>query len=80
MGVRVRSVTPGSAASRARIEVGDSIVTVNGYQVGMVQGRLYDLSEEISRRADASGAVTLVVQDHRTSALASVRVQQRTCV
>lgn len=74
VGVRVREVVRNTPAERARIEVGDVIVTVNGFQVGMVGGRLYDLGEEINRRADASGNVTLVIQDHRNYGLASIQV------
>lgn len=74
-GVLVRQVTSGSSAGRARIEAGDLIVNVAGFQVGMVEGRLYDLAEEINRRADTNGYVTLVVQDHNTGQLASVPVQ-----
>lgn len=75
VGVRVREVSPGSAAARARIEPGDIIISVAGYQVGLVDGRLYDLAEEINRRADPQGVTTLLVQDHRNYGLASVRVQ-----
>ncbi len=75
VGVRVREVAQGSAADRARIETGDVVLNVNGYQVGIVNDRLYDLSEEINRRADASGVVSLLVQDHRNFGLATVRVQ-----
>lgn len=75
VGVVVREVIPGSAAARARIEVGDVIVTVGGYQVGLVAGRLYDLSEEINRQADVNGNVVLVIQDHRNFGLSSVRVK-----
>ncbi len=74
-GVLVRDVSSNSAASRARIEVGDLIVCVGGFQVGMVAGRLYDLSEEINRRADLNGRVTLVIQDHRTGQVAAVALQ-----
>ncbi len=74
-GVLVRQVSSGSSAARARIEPGDLIVNVGGFQVGMVEGRLYDLAEEINRRADISGMVTLVVQDHNTGQLASVPIQ-----
>ena len=74
-GVLVTDVTPNSAAARAQIESNDIIITVGGYQVGLSQGRLYDLSEEINRRADAAGQVQVIVQDHRTGRLASVPVQ-----
>ncbi|RMF40321.1 MAG: hypothetical protein D6753_11930 [Planctomycetota bacterium] len=75
VGVVVRQVQPGSAADRARIEVDDIIVCVAGYQVGLVDGRLYDLADEINRRASETGVVSLVVQDHRSLRLARVRVQ-----
>jgi len=74
-GVLVRQVSSGSAAARARIEPGDLIVNVGGFQVGMVEGRLYDLAEEINRRADANGQVTLVVQDRNSGQLAVVPIQ-----
>lgn len=74
-GFRISQVTAGAAASRARIEPGDVIVTVEGYQVGLMGGRLYDLADEVNRRADSSGAVRLLLQDGRTGRLASVRVQ-----
>ncbi len=74
-GVLIREVGRNSAAARARIEPGDLIVTVGGYQVGMVDGRLYDLAEEINRRADSRGVVSLVVQDQLGGRLSSVRVQ-----
>ena len=75
VGVLVRRVSPGSAAARANIEVGDVIVSVGGYQVGMVDGRLYDLAEEINRQADSDGNVAMVIQDHRSLRLSSVRVK-----
>lgn len=75
VGIRVRTVAPGSAAARARIEPDDVIVNVNGFQVGIVEGRLYDLSEELARRANDRGVVSLVIQDHRSLRLARVSVQ-----
>lgn len=74
-GVVVRQVTQGSSANRARLEVGDVIIAVGGYQVGLIDGGLFDLGEELRRRADNQGNVTLLVQDHRNGRLASVRVQ-----
>ncbi|MCC7337376.1 MAG: YbaY family lipoprotein [Pirellulaceae bacterium] len=74
-GVLVNNVSNNSAAARARIEVGDLIVNVGGFQVGMVAGRVYDLAEEINRRADPNGSVTLIIQDHRSGQLASVPIQ-----
>lgn len=73
-GVVIRQITPGSAANRARLEVSDVIIAVGGYQVGLIDGGLFDLGEELRRRADNQGNVTLLVQDHRNGLLASVRV------
>lgn len=74
-GVRIRSVEPNSAAARARIEIGDTIINVDGYQVGMLNGRVFDLAREINRRASSSGAVGLLIQDHLSGRIASVNVQ-----
>ncbi len=74
-GVYIKSVTPGGAANRANIETQDVIVSVNGYQVGMVEDRLYDLNDELNTRADERGVVSLLIQDHRSLRLARVRVQ-----
>lgn len=74
-GFVVSQIIPGSAAERARMQRGDIIIAVDGFQVGQVSGRLYDLNQEINRRTDATGAVTLLMQDGQTGRLASVRVQ-----
>ncbi len=74
-GVTVFSVNPGSAAGRAGIQQGDTIVNVNGFQVGLVNGRLYDLSEELARRADQYGRVELLVQSARSLRLNSMSLQ-----
>lgn len=74
-GFRVSQVTSGGAASRARLEPGDIILTVEGYQIGLIGGRLYDLADEVNRRADSTGAVRLLLQDGQTGRLASIRVQ-----
>lgn len=74
-GVQVTDVTPGSAGERARLERDDLIIAVGGYQVGMIDGLLYDLGDELRRRADATGAVSILVQDHNNGRIANVRVQ-----
>jgi uncharacterized lipoprotein YbaY len=48
---------------------------VEGYQIGQVSGRLYDLTQELNRRADVNGTVQLLVQDGQTGRLASIRIQ-----
>jgi uncharacterized lipoprotein YbaY len=74
-GVVIREVTPNGAGDRARLEVGDTIVAVGGYQVGMIDGRLFDVAEELRRRADTRGNVSMLVQDHRTGQLSNLRLQ-----
>lgn len=74
-GVMVREVQRGSAAERARIEAGDMIVSVGGYQVGMVGRQVFDISAEINRRASSAGLASVLVQDHVSGRLANVEVQ-----
>ncbi len=73
-GVVINRIVPGAAAQQAGLEVRDTIVTVAGYQVGMVDGRLYDLGDELSRRVDTAGSVTLLVRNHRNGQLVNVPV------
>lgn len=74
-GFVISQIIPGSSADRARLQRGDTIIAVEGFQVGQVSGRLYDLNQEINRRADASGAIGVLLQDGQTGRLASVRIQ-----
>ncbi len=73
-GVEVVQVIPGSPASQVGLERADVIITVGGYQVGYVNGRLYDVGEECNRRVDANGMVRLVIRNARTGFLANVDV------
>lgn len=74
-GVLVTSVVPGSVAQQSGIEAQDNIIAVGGYQVGIVGGRTFDIAEELTRRVDAQGRVTLLVQNHRNSQLVNIPVQ-----
>lgn len=76
-GVVLTRIQPGSAAERAGLETNDTIVTVAGYQVGVVDGRRFDLSDEIARRIDGRGRVTLLVLDHRNRRLVNVPLTLR---
>ena len=51
------------------------IVTVLGYQVGRVNGRLYPLDRELELRADRRGHVSLLVQNHRNGQLTPLTVR-----
>lgn len=74
-GVRVRSVMPGSPASRVGLERDDVIVTVDGFQVGRVGPRNYPLGEELQFRAGRRGDVLLLVQNRRNDQLLALPVQ-----
>ena len=74
-GVVVTNVQPGSPAQQAGIEVNDTIITVGGYQVGVVNGRNYDIAEELTRRVDGQGRATLLVQNSRNGQLLNIPVQ-----
>src|SRR5262245_48933433 len=72
-GVLITAVADGSPAAAAGLQVGDTVVNVAGYQVGYVNGRLYDIADELARRVDAQGRVTLLIFS-RDSRLASLVV------
>lgn len=74
-GVLVVGVSPGSVAQASGIEAGDTLVTVGGYQVGYVGDRLFDVGDELARRVDAAGGVTLLVRDGRTGVLENAGVR-----
>ncbi|WP_437194210.1 YbaY family lipoprotein [Planctomicrobium sp. SH527] len=74
-GVRIHEVVTGRAAHRAGLEVNDQIISVNGYQVGYVNGQLFDCGTEFDRLADQNGWVNLLVQNARDRSLVNVPVQ-----
>ncbi|GAB5405425.1 MAG: hypothetical protein Aurels2KO_36560 [Aureliella sp.] len=73
-GVVIQEVAAASPAARARLKVGDIIVSVGGYQVGFIGNQIFDVTEEINLRATSDGRVNLLVQDSRSSRLAALRV------
>lgn len=74
-GVEIASVNPGGVGQRSGLEPGDVIVAVEGAQVGFVGGRLNDLGDEIARRVDGAGRVTLLVRNRRDGGLVQVPIQ-----
>jgi len=74
-GVEVVSVNPGSVAQASGLQAGDTIISVAGYQVGMVGDRLYDVGDELARRVDSAGRVPLLVRNGRTGALSTIPAQ-----
>jgi uncharacterized lipoprotein YbaY len=73
-GVVLTDIERGMPAERAGLEKGDVIVNVGGFQVGYVNGALYDLGDEIRRRVDQQGKVDFLVFDQRTRRLQSLPV------
>ncbi len=74
-GAEITEVVPRSPASEAGLERRDLIVTVSGYQIGYVNGRLYPLDRELALRAGRGGLVHLLVQNRRNGTLTNIRVQ-----
>lgn len=74
-GVRIVQVVQGGAAARAGLEPDDTIISVNGFQVGYVNGSLYDTSTEFERLADRNGWVSMLVMDRRNRSLVNLPVQ-----
>ena len=74
-GVQILQVAAGSFAQRSGLEPNDVIVNVAGYQVGLVGGRLYDIGDELAKRVDSRGRVSLLVRNSRDGKLINVPVQ-----
>jgi uncharacterized lipoprotein YbaY len=78
-GVVLTDVERGTPADRAGLKRGDVIVNVGGYQVGYVNGGLFDLGDEIRRRVGQDGKVSFLVFDQtqrRLTNMPIVLVQQ----
>jgi uncharacterized lipoprotein YbaY len=73
-GVRLTDVERGLPADNAGLKRDDVILAVGGYQVGYVDGALFDLGDELRRRADARGRVTFLAFDARNRQLRSMPV------
>jgi hypothetical protein len=66
-GIRIDTVYRGSAAARdIGLETGDYILDVDGVPVGTHNGWHYDLSDLLDQRADARGAVNILIWNFRT--------------
>jgi len=77
-GVLITRVLAGSPAQQAGLEVRDTVLTVDGYQVGTVNGVTYDLEREVLARAGRGRPITLLVKDWRTSNLTNIAINLNT--
>lgn len=84
LGVRVRNtdlgavitdLAAGSPATRAGLEVGDTILAVGKHRVGYVDRVLRDVADVCGRQADGEGNVSLLVMGRRRGNLANVSVR-----
>lgn len=73
-GVVLTDVEAGMPAQLAGLETGDIIVNVDGFQVGYVEGALFDLGDEIRKRVDQNGKVDFLVFDNRNRRLQNLPV------
>lgn len=74
-GARVTQAFRNTPAWRVGLEPRDIIVSIDGYQIGYVNRRLYEISSELNTRAGRSGRVRLLVQNWRDNQLMNVDVQ-----
>ncbi len=74
-GVKIVEVVPNSPAFRVGLEPNDTIVTVNGFQVGFVGSEHFDTGSEFDRLADDNGNVVLLVRNQRNGTLVNVPIQ-----
>jgi uncharacterized lipoprotein YbaY len=73
-GVQVVKVTSGSPAHAAGLEENDLIVSVAGYQVGLIENSRRELGQAFNDYAGTDGHVNLLVQDHRNRNLTNLHV------
>lgn len=69
VGVRLTHIYNPTPASRAGLEVNDVIISINGFQVGLVNGILFDIGDELQKRVDSRGYVNLLVWNRRDRSL-----------
>ena len=74
-GARVTQAFRNTPAWRVGLEPRDIIVSIDGYQIGYVNRRFYEISNELNARAGRSGWVRLLVQNWRNNQLMNVDVQ-----
>ncbi len=73
-GVQIVRVSPNSPAAAAGLEPDDLIVTVSGYQVGLIENHRHELGQAFNEYATTDGYVNLLVQDHRSGNLLNMPV------
>lgn len=73
-GVRILDVMPNSIAKSIGLNRGDIVINVSGYQVGIVNERIYDVVDEIQKRMQANGFVNVLVQSGSNGSLAMLQI------
>jgi predicted metalloprotease with PDZ domain len=70
-GALIVSVVPNSPAAKAKIEPGDIILSVDGFQIGFIEGMEFPLQSEIRR---IKGTGTFEVKDHKTGKVSTKEI------
>jgi hypothetical protein len=75
-GVLVLGHAVNSVGKAAGIERADTIITVDGQQVGQVGNRLLDLDQTLQNTIDRQGAAVILIRNGRDGRLLNVRVSR----
>lgn len=70
-GALVTAVAPNSPAQQANISPGDVIVAVGASRLGIVDGRIVELADELRKFADNYGRISVLLFDSRSRTLRS---------
>jgi hypothetical protein len=76
VGAFILRVDRGSPAERMGLEVGDTVITVDGGQVGKVLGRVVELNDAVGAATERGRAATLLVRNGRDGRLLNARVER----
>jgi hypothetical protein len=75
-GVLVVGHAANSVGKAAGIERGDTIITVDGLQVGQVTNRLVDLDQTLEKTLNRQGAVVILIRNGRDGRLLNVGLRR----
>jgi hypothetical protein len=74
-GLRVNEVSRYSPAGRFGIEVGDYLLDVMGYPVGLYEGAYYPLADTLNQVTPSDGWVNILIWNRRTGAEEAIWIQ-----